>query len=650
MKLLDRQQIESLVHELEAGAYGLARARTRNAESPQGDVVLLEAFTDVAPWFPRSRSTADLRRKLDARIRTRTAPLLQPNGSKPPVETPVNDSLHLKIVDLVEEHQSVEPLGRRKAILGAIGVAAILVAVSAFVWSRLDALAAARPTLTTMGPSTNATDVPIQGSVILTFGRAPSAKPSITLQPADGALGVSTWDGKTMTVDYQGLRFARRYTIVLAADYHSRYKDVGHYERRWSFTTEGYPVLKSLGPADGDTLVFRNGQITIDFNHRPTVEPKVSLVPNAGLGAGQWNSGVWVVSYSNLAPRTSYVATVDVDYGVPSANIHRRWSFTTEPGSPPAGTPVIWYARDSPTNTVVPVRLAAIDWDGHLVGTAYVWRAFNQSPDGAVMVTGDGYVDASGRLIASSASPYPTVFADDGKSICELQSAGGANPDVVWIYTGPLRGPLHRVVPAGQFGARSGLGIIACSVLNDRVVLEYGDVSGTTSVKVLTLSSGRLLFQRSYESLASLVSSRDGRYVAEQMVHYDNQVQRAIADTFIRRTSDAAVVAHLPNQRIVQFSWDDRRVVTTSLLGPDASNEIDLLDWQQGKILWRQALPIGIQGSPIYAMAEPRGSRMMVAFGAHPDGVTDQLWIVQTDGTATEVLSDLFYVLFTPFF
>ncbi|HVH64475.1 MAG TPA: hypothetical protein VM674_00445, partial [Candidatus Acidoferrum sp.] len=166
MKLLDRQQIESLVHELEAGAYGLARARTRNAESPQADAVLIEAFRDAAPWFPRSRKTADLGRKLDARIRTRTAELLQPNGSNPPIATPVSDSLHMKIVDIVEEHQSVEPLGRRKAILGTIGVAAILVAVSAFIWLRLDALAAARPTLTTTTPSANATEVPIQGSLL----------------------------------------------------------------------------------------------------------------------------------------------------------------------------------------------------------------------------------------------------------------------------------------------------------------------------------------------------------------------------------------------------------------------------------------------------------------------------------------------------
>ncbi|HVH65025.1 MAG TPA: Ig-like domain-containing protein [Candidatus Acidoferrum sp.] len=653
LKLLDRHHIDILVRELEAGAYGLARARTRNAESPQADAVLLEAFTDVAPWFPRSRDTADLRRKLDTRIRSRTDALRQPNGSKPPVETPVSDAMHTTIVDLVEEHQSVEPLRRRKAILGTVGVAAILVAVSAFIWLRLDALAAARPTLTTMGPSANATAVPIEGSVILTFGRAPSAKPSIILQPADGSLGASTWDGKTLTVDYLGLRFSKRYTIVVAADYHSRYRDVGHFEQRWSFTTEGYPVLQSLGPADGDTLVFRNGHIAIEFNHRPPLEPRVSLVPNADLVAGQWSSSTWVVGYSNLAPRTLYVATVDVDYGLPSANIHRSWSFTTEPGAPPAGTPVIWSARESPINKVNgPVRLAALDWDGHLVGTAYVGGAVTQAPDGAVMVTDlNGYVAASGVSIASSASPYPTVFADDGRSICELQTLSRALPGPLWVFTGPLPGPLHPVALAGEFGARSGFGISACSVLNDRVVLDYSDVTGTTSVKVFTLSSGRLVYQRSYSpSLVSLLSSRDGRFVAEQTVRYDNQAQRSIGDAFIRRTTDGAIVAHLLNERVVQFSWDDRRLVTTSLDGPESPNEIDFLDWQSGRVLWRQPVPMGITGTPIYAMAEPRGSRMVVAYGTHPDGVTDQLWILQADGTANQVLNDIFFVLFRPFF
>lgn len=652
MKLLDRHHIDSLVRELEAGAYGLARART--AESPQADAILIEAFGHVAPWFPRSTSVAGLSGRLETRIRMRTSALLHPNGSKPYTATPVSDSLHVKLVDVVEEQQSVEPLGRRKAVLGAIGVAAIVVVAAAFVWTRLDALAAARPTLTTMGPSANAIDVPIEGSVLLTFGRAPSAKPAITVQPADGSLGASTWDGQTLTVDYQGLRFAKQYTIIVAAVYRSRYQDVGHFEQRWTFKTEGYPVLQSLAPAEGATMVVRYGHIAIEFNHRPAVDPTFSLVPDAAMVAGQWNGKVWTVDYSGLAPLTSYVATVDVDYGVASANIHRSWSFMTEPGAPPAGTSVIWYARESPTNKIIgPVRLAALDWDGHLVGTAYPEGAINQSPDGAVMVTQENqYVDASGSPTVPSASPYPTVFADDGESICQLQSADAANPGPLWVSSGPVRGPLHRVALVGQFGARSGFGIIACSVLNDRVVLGYGDVAGTTpSVKVFALSSGRLVYQRSYiPSLVGLLSSRDGRYLAEQTVRYDNQAQRAIGDAYIRRTTDGAIVGHLTNQRIVQFSWDDSRVITTSLNGPDSINEIDLLDWQRVRVLWRQPLPVGITGTPIYAMAQPRGSRMVVAFGTQPDGVTDQLWILKADGTANQVLNDIFFVLFRPFF
>ncbi|HET9848326.1 MAG TPA: Ig-like domain-containing protein, partial [Candidatus Dormibacteraeota bacterium] len=231
MKILDRGGVDRVVRGLEADAVGMARAVTGDAG--RADAIVLQAFADVAPWFARWQDAERLRQRLHARIQQRTQALAQPNGQYPKDPAHISATLHAQIVDLVEEHQSDEPLGQRKAALAAIAGAAVLSAVVALVWTRFDALASGRPTLTDMTPPPNASEIATQGEVVLVFGRKPSARPSIRLQPADGVLNSSNWDGKTLAVSYRGLRLATRYSIVVAGDYRSRFQDVGHFEQRW---------------------------------------------------------------------------------------------------------------------------------------------------------------------------------------------------------------------------------------------------------------------------------------------------------------------------------------------------------------------------------------------------------------------------------
>jgi uncharacterized protein involved in exopolysaccharide biosynthesis len=57
----------------------------------------------------------------------------------------VSESLHIRIVDLPEEEQAVEPVGRRRAVLLGVGGVVLVAALAAYLWVRADALAAAPP-------------------------------------------------------------------------------------------------------------------------------------------------------------------------------------------------------------------------------------------------------------------------------------------------------------------------------------------------------------------------------------------------------------------------------------------------------------------------------------------------------------------------
>jgi hypothetical protein len=660
VKTLERNRIDQLVRELETDAYRFALAASSDAASAER--ILLAAFASLAPSLAATPQIVELKERLHARIRQRAA---RGRRSPAPIDgrtdqtVAVSDSLHVRIVDLVEEEQGVEPVGRRRAIVLGLGGVVLVAALAAFIWVRADALASAQPTVTDLNPVAGAKEVPVQGDFKVTFGGHPVGTPSLRLEPSDGVLESPRWDGSTLIVSYSGLHLATRYQVVLGADYRSRFKDIGHLVKRWSFNAEGYPVLVQFAPTEGQTIVTRVGAMTVDFNHRPPVDPQVKIVPADGsLDAGHWTGSTWVVGYSGLKPLTTYQVIAVVDYGVRAANIRRQWAFTTEPGAPPAGTPVIWYSLSTPwLGPTEPQRLVAIDWTGTMVGTTYQPGAIQQSSDGSILASRDGqYFDRTGAPVTSgSMSNYPVaVLADDNRSLCEVRGlANGGGPGEQWVFTGRIAGPTRQVARAGVMsdvmGARSGFGILACSVLNDRVVLADFGSTGTTGVRVLALSSGRLLYQHLYSGPpTSLVSSHDGKYLAELISTYDSQGQPLASLTLIRRTSDGQVVARLDKRGVLRFSWDDLRVVTGPFFAGAGPGEVDLIAWQTGKILWRQPGDTAANGGrPVFAIAQPSGPGMAIAIGSQPgNGNADQLWLVGADGQATQVVNEVFYPAF----
>jgi hypothetical protein len=292
-------------------------------------------------------------------------------------------------------------------------------------------------------------------------------------------------------------------------------------------------------------------------------------------------------------------------------------------------------------------RLVAIDWSGQLVGTVYQAYATQQAPDGSVFFTSDrGLVDRTGAPVSTvSGFRSSPVIADDSRSLCDVVDSGGQP----WLMTGPIGGSLHRVAAAGQAGARNGPVILACSVANDRAVLADIGMGGTTSVRVIALSTGRALYQRSYGNLGlGVISSRDGRYLAEQIPTYDAQGQPLASMSVIRRVSDGRVMAHVDGKRVLRFSWDGRQVVTGPFFAGVSPNDVELFDWQTGKVLWRQPGSSGTNGSrTVYAMPQPNGASMAIALGSQPNnGDVDQLWLVAPDGQATQAINEVFYPAF----
>ena len=651
MKTLERNQIDQLVRELEPDAYRLALAVSSDAASAER--ILLGAFASLAPSLATTPQIVELRERLHARIRQRAARgrrSTAPMDDRADQAVAVSDSLHIRIVDLLEEEQGVEPVGRRRAVILGVGGVLVVAAAAALFWVRADALASAQPTVTDLSPLPGAKEVPVLGDFKVTFGSHPVGTPSLRLEPPDGVLESPRWDGGTLIVSYSGLRLATRYQLVLGADYRSRFKDIGHLVKRWAFRAEGYPVLVKFGPADGQTGVTRIGALAIDFNHRPPVDPQVQIFPADGsLETGRWTGSTWIVAYQGLKPVTTYQVTAQVDYGVAAANIRHQWAFTTEPGAPPAGTPVIWYSLSSPWQSLAdPQRLVAIDWTGTLVGTIYQTPATAQSPDGSILSTPTGeYFDRTGTLMSTSSSPtfYPSVLADDNRSLCEIRPSG-TSPGEQWVFVRRLDGASHRVAPVGVMPARGGFSIMACSVLNNRVVVGDFGMNGLAGVRVIEVSTGRLILQRAYPTQStSVVSSHDGKYLAEQITTFDPQGLPLTAATVIRRTVDGKVVADVANQRVLRFSWDDTRVVTVPAFAGLGRNDVELIEWQTGKTLWRQS-GLNTYGNA-FALPQPNGPNMAIALSTQSQsGDVDQLWLVAANGQATQVLNEVFYPAF----
>ncbi len=572
-------------------------------------------------------------------------------------ETRVSPNLHARIIEQVDRHAPVR--SNRYLLHLAAAAAIVLVALGAMgvvLKLRANELAKSAPQVTSVFPADGARDVPLKGEFRVDFASRPTSSPTLRAEPGDATLQPLEWSGTTMVVKYAGLHPSAHYELILSADYTSHQGDKGRFEQRWKFTAEGPAQITATTPAAQETGVARNGQLSVQFAHRPVVDPAIHFEPADGtLQVGKWTDNTWALTYTGLQPLRSYRVLLDLDFGNPAASFHHEWSFTAEPGAPPKNIPLIWYATSNPFASRPPdpnpvYRLVALDWNGTLVGSLYTTTMANQAPDGTRLFLGAGYTDQAGTLLAAAlGNKGGPGFADDSRHMCAMRNAnggdfGGAN-EPSWLFAGPLGGPLHRIGQAGSVGGQSGPRIVACSFLSDRAVVVEDVIMYTSEVRILALSTGALIYQHQYPSgqvASSVVASHDGRYLAEQTMSTDAQgLHVAYRDTLIRRTSDGTVVARLASQAVVAFSWDGSRVITMPALGSAGSQELRLVDWQRGQILWRQAEPAGIAPgfAYVYALARPGGTDITVGIATDSTGQApvEQLWLVHANGAATPV-------------
>ena len=162
MKTLERNRIDQLVRELETDAYRLAHALAPDPAAAER--IILEAFGSLAPSLGATPQIVELKERLHARVRERAS---RGRQAAVPIDRPeqrviVSENLHLRIVDLLEEEQAVEPVGRRRTLLLGLGGLVLLGGLAAFLSIRANALAVAKPEVTDLSPPAGAKRCPCE--------------------------------------------------------------------------------------------------------------------------------------------------------------------------------------------------------------------------------------------------------------------------------------------------------------------------------------------------------------------------------------------------------------------------------------------------------------------------------------------------------
>src|SRR5256714_7680043 len=206
VKTLERNRIDQLVREIETDAYRWALASAPDPAS--AEKLLLEAFARLAPSLAATPQVVELKERLRACIRKLGSRRRVSSGlpeERDDRAVAVSESLHVQIVDLLEEQQGVEPVGRRRRVVLGLGGILLVAALAAYLWVRSDALAAAQPTVTALSPLAGAKEGPGRGDFPVALRQRPDGTPSPPLQPPHRVVGAAHWEGSTLVAGYFGL-------------------------------------------------------------------------------------------------------------------------------------------------------------------------------------------------------------------------------------------------------------------------------------------------------------------------------------------------------------------------------------------------------------------------------------------------------------
>ena len=329
----------------------------------------------------------------------------------------------------------------------------------------------------------------------------------------------------------------------------------------------------------------------------------------------------------------------------PSASVQASPSATPAPtavANPlqvPATTPVLIY--HDPVNGD---QVDGITWDGTASGRiAASGGTFGliANPTGTLYAgfQDSGIHDRTGQVVSHYGGTYQKGFAgtwaDDGRHYCQMTSAspfGKTTGEPAALQLIEPGQPARTIAQVGTAYEQGILRLPACSVLADRavVVQSGGQGVGTAQFWVVQLSTGWILWTRSYGLDASTVeirASRDGQYIAE--VPFGTGVQ---SQTTVYGPSGS--VAGRVAGAVEAFSWDGTVAVVS---GPGGA--VSVINWHDGTHVWSAP-----QGTTFYAaLPEPGGPRIAVALRNPAYQQTTgfppiDLYVASPDGTATLLL------------
>ncbi len=290
------------------------------------------------------------------------------------------------------------------------------------------------------------------------------------------------------------------------------------------------------------------------------------------------------------------------------------------PLSIPDSTPIVTFG-----DPARPDQVDAITWDGRTSGVLGNQLLGSPNPAANLFATASDISDRSGRTLATGtfgAKYFGGTWADDDLHFCQMVpfDAVGTSGLSTTLQLVSIDGKARNVAGVGSIGENTSIRVAACSVQTDRAVVVQNNLMGTAAKYwVVQLSTGRILWSRDFGSTnaASVVASRDGMYVAEELV--PNVSSRTTV-----YGPDGSQVGEAPG-RIESFSWDGSLAVVDDGYG---STPVKLISWRAGSVVW--AAPAG------YALEQAQ---------PQPGGTEMALWLVPTAQlTSQSPIGDLLLV------
>jgi hypothetical protein len=223
------------------------------------------------------------------------------------------------------------------------------------------------------------------------------------------------------------------------------------------------------------------------------------------------------------------------------------------------------------------------------------------------------------------------LWADDGRTFCGVRttSTGSYDLDLLRINRPRVRvgaisftsGTAQEPVPA------------ACSVLTGRAVVFGRSTFGYSSVIMMSLTDGSVVYQHNYPNpLARIVASHDGQYIAEQ---YAGNTSGGPA-VLIRQLPSGTTVGQFSGIVVQGFSWDGSLVVGNTS-GDPTVQEAQVYRYRTHEVVWHQCMC----PHPQWLMVLPQPGGTKVAVVASTDyGTYVSFNIVDANGTSRAVPID----------